>query len=396
MIGCTKLLWGTATVSETIKYRRNSAKLPPHLLQFSADDRPLVVWNMTNRCNLKCRHCYTDAEEKAAANELSTAEAKAFIIDLAAMKVPVLLFSGGEPLVREDVFALACFAAQQGLRPVLSTNGTLITPVVAEQLRQAGFQYVGVSIDGVSATHDSFRGIPGAFDQALQGLRHAQAAGLKTGIRFTLHQQNYRDLPQILELAASEGVPRFCIYHLVYAGRGKALADLDITPGQSREVMDMIIGKTLDFKRRAVDMEILTTDNHADGIYILRYLRKFQPERVAEVKDLLKMHGGCSAGQKMANVNHQGDVHACQFWAHRPLGNIREEKFSTLWTGRQDEFLCSLRNKPLQLRGRCGKCVYREYCGGCRIRAQAVHGDLWGEDPACYLTDEEISEEIVE
>ena len=396
MIGCTKLLCGTATVSEAIKYRCDSAKVPPHLLQFSADDRPLVVWNMTKRCNLKCRHCYSDAAEEAADHELSTAEAKAFIHDLAAMKVPVLLFSGGEPLMREDVFALACFAARQGLRPVLSTNGTLITPAVAKQLRQAGFQYVGVSIDGTAATHDSFRGIPGAFAQAWRGLKHAQAAGLKTGIRFTLYRQNYRELPELLELAAREGIPRFCIYHLVYAGRGKTWADLDLTPGQSREVMEMIIGKTLDFKDRAVDMEILTTDNHADGIYILHYLRKFQPERVGEVKDLLKMHGGCSAGQKMANVNHQGYVHACQFWTHRPLGNIREEQFSTLWTGRRDEFLCSLRHKPLHLAGRCGRCVYRDYCGGCRIRAEVVHGDLWGEDPACYLTDEEIAEESME
>lgn len=394
MIGCTKLLCGTATVSEAIKHDRNSAKLPPHMLQFSSDARPLVVWNMTNRCNLKCRHCYLDATEDAVANELTTEEAKRFIENLADMKIPVLLFSGGEPLVRADIFALAAYAKKRGLRPVLSTNGTLITPEVAEKIKEAGFQYVGVSIDGLAARHDDFRGEQGSFAQSLQGVKNAQAAGLKTGLRFTVNKLNYRDLPDVLELAAAEGIPRFCMYHLVYAGRGKDMADLDITPEESRAVMDMLIEKTLDFQRRGVEMEILTTDNHADGIYILRYLAKHQSERVAEVKELLKMHGGCSAGQKMANVNHVGNVHACQFWAHRPLGNIREQKFSDIWTGLQDEFLCSLRNKAAHLEGKCAKCVYREYCGGCRIRAEAVYDNLWGEDPACYLTEEEVTEEI--
>lgn len=394
MIGCTKLLCGTATVSEAIKYDRDSAKLPPHMLQFSSDARPLVVWNMTNRCNLKCRHCYLDADEDAVADELTTDEAKQFIEDLAAMKVPVLLFSGGEPLVRPDIYELIVYAKELGLRPVLSTNGTLITPEVAKRLKEAGLQYVGVSIDGVASTHDDFRGIKGAFVQTLHGIKNAQAAGLKTGVRFTVNKMNYRDLPAVLELAASEGIPRFCMYHLVYAGRGKDMVALDVTQEESREIIETLIEKTLDFKRRGVEMEILTTDNHADGIYILRYLAKHMPERVDEVKELLKMHGGCSAGQKMANVNHLGNVHACQFWSHRPLGNIREKKFSEIWTSQQDTFLCSLRKKTAYVEGKCGKCQYREYCGGCRIRAEVVHGNLWGEDPACYLTEEEVREEV--
>lgn len=394
MIGCTKLLCGTATVSEAIKYDRDSAKLPPHMLQFSTDTRPLVVWNVTNRCNLKCRHCYLEADEDVLANELSTAEAKQFIEDLAGMQVPVLLFSGGEPLVRPDIYELAAYAKQLGLRPVLSTNGTLITSEVAAKIKEAGFQYVGVSIDGVAATHDAFRGISGAFAQTMQGLKNAQAVGLKTGIRFTVNKLNYQDLSAVLDLAANENIPRFCMYHLVYAGRGKDMVPLDVTPEESRAVIEMLIEKTLDFKRRKVDMEILTTDNHADGIYILRYIAKHQPERVEEIKQLLKMHGGCSAGQKMANVNHLGNVHACQFWSQRPLGNIREQKFSELWTSLQDEFLCKLRKKTEHTTGKCGRCHYREYCGGCRIRAEVVSGNLWGEDPACYLTEAEVTEEV--
>lgn len=394
MIGCTKLLCGTATVSEAVKYDRDSAKLPPHMLQFSADCRPLVVWNMTSRCNLKCRHCYIEAVDEANVSELSTEEAKVFIDDLAEMQAPVLLFSGGEPLVRQDIFELAVYAKDRGIRPVLSTNGTLITPEVAQKLKDAGFQYVGVSVDGCSDIHDSFRGIEGAFTQTIRGIKNAQAAGLKTGMRFTVNRLNYKDLPEVLELAAREGVPRFCMYHLVYAGRGKDMVELDVSKEESRKIIDILIEKTLDFNRRGIEMEILTTDNHADGIYILHYLAKNQPERVAEVKELLKMHGGCSAGQKMANVNYTGNVHACQFWAHRPLGNIRERKFSEIWTDQQDQFMCDLRGKTEKVEGKCGECKYREFCAGCRIRAEVVHGSIWAEDPACYLTAEEIAEEV--
>jgi radical SAM protein with 4Fe4S-binding SPASM domain len=377
-----------------MKHDRDSAKLPPHMLQFSADNRPLVVWNTTNRCNLKCRHCYLDADEEAYANELTTEEAKRFIEDIAEMKAPVLLFSGGEPLVRPDLFELAAYAKDLGLRPVLSTNGTLITPEMARKLKEAGFQYVGVSMDGAEDIHDEFRGLKGAFAQTLQGIRNAQAEGLKTGMRFTVNRLNYKDLPEVLEIAAREGIPRFCMYHLVYAGRGKDMVELDVTPEESREIIEMLIEKTLDFNRRGIDMEILTTDNHADGIYILRHIAKNQPERVDEIRELLKMHGGCSAGQKMANVNHLGNVHACQFWSHRPLGNIRERKFSEIWTDQHDAFLCDLRRKSEKVEGKCGKCQYREFCGGCRIRAEVVYGNTWGADPACYLTDEEVAEGV--
>jgi radical SAM protein with 4Fe4S-binding SPASM domain len=184
------------------------------------------------------------------------------------------------------------------------------------------------------------------------------------------------------------------MYHLVYAGRGKDMVELDVTHEESREIIEMLIEKTLDFKRRGIEMEILTTDNHADGIYILRHIAKHQPERVEEIRELLKMHGGCSAGQKMANVNHFGNVHACQFWSHKPLGNIRERRFSEIWTDQQDAFLCDLRKKSEKVEGKCGKCQYREFCGGCRIRAEVVYGDTWGADPACYLTDEEVAEGV--
>lgn len=387
MIGCTKLLCGTATVSDIVKYGGSSRELPPHMLQFSSDATPIVVWNSTNRCNLSCRHCYIEAEDRAYDGELSTAEAKAFIDDLAAMKVPVLLFSGGEPLIRPDLFELGVYAAGRGIRPVISTNGTLITPEVARRIKSSGFQYVGVSIDGDEAVHDHFRGQPGCFAATLAGIRNSLAAGNKTGIRFTVNKLNYHTLPAILDIVEQEKIPRFCMYHLVYAGRGKEMAELDTTAAEKRQTIELLIDKTLDFARRGVEVEILTTDNHADGIYILQHIERTQPERVAEIRKLLEMHGGCSAGEKMANVDPQGNVHACQFWGHVSLGNVREKPFSAIWRDGQGEFLAKLRAKSGHLEGRCGECRYRDLCGGCRIRAEAVSGNLWGEDPACYLED---------
>lgn len=387
MIGCTKLLCGTATVSDIVKYGRCSHGLPPNMLQFSSDNTPIVVWNTTNRCNLACRHCYIDAEDRAYSGELTTAEARAFIDDLAGIKVPVLLFSGGEPLVRPDLFALGAYALEKGIRPVISTNGTLITPASARRIKETGFQYVGVSLDGDEEVHDYFRGRKGAFAETLAGIRHSLAAGNKTGIRFTVNKLNYHTLPTVLDIVEQEKIPRFCMYHLVYAGRGKDMADLDTTAAQKRQTIEMLIEKTLDFNRRGVEVEILTTDNHADGIYILQYFERTAPERVPEVKALLAMHGGCSAGGKMANVDPLGNVHACQFWGHKTLGNVRQTPFSSIWQGEGDEFLRQLRDKGRYVEGRCGECRHKDFCGGCRIRAETVSGNLWAEDPACYLTD---------
>jgi radical SAM protein with 4Fe4S-binding SPASM domain len=357
------------------------------MLQFSSVAAPIVVWNMTNRCNLSCRHCYISAEDKKYEGELSTTHAKSLIDNLAAMKVPVLLFSGGEPLLRGDLFELGEYAGRVGLRPVISTNGTLITPEVARRIRASGFQYVGISIDGDEEIHDTFRGRKGCFQQALTGLRNSLAAGNKTGIRFTINKLNYHALPAVLEMVEKEGIQRFCMYHMVYAGRGKAMADLDTTIEQKRQVIEFLIDKTLDFYNRGVEVEILTTDNHADGIYILQYFERNKPERVAEVKQLLALHGGCSAGQKMANIDPLGDVHPCQFWSHKTLGNVLDKPFNVIWQQERNEFLSQLRTKDSLISGRCGQCRYKTMCSGCRIRAEAVGGDQWGEDPACYLAD---------
>jgi radical SAM protein with 4Fe4S-binding SPASM domain len=388
MIGCSKLLCGTATVSEAIKYS-GQEEIPPQLLQFSAQNRPLVVWNVTRRCNLRCRHCYIDAEDKNYDQELSTEEARIFINDLADMRVPVLLFSGGEPLLRKDIFELGALAAKKGLRPVISTNGTLINDEIAKKIKAAGFQYVGVSIDGMQATHDNFRNKAGAFEQALKGIRACINNGIKTGIRFTVNKYNIADLPAIIELLQREKIPRFCMYHLVYAGRGAEMMEMDISLQEKRELINWLGKKAIELHAAGVETEILTTDNHADGIFFYQQVKKNQPERAEEILHLLEMHGGCSAGTKFANVDHQGNVHPCQFWQDYTVGNIREQPFSQLWNS-DDALMVKLRQKNAHLKEQCGECDYNHLCGGCRIRARAVHGDLWSQDPACYLTAQEI------
>jgi radical SAM protein with 4Fe4S-binding SPASM domain len=391
MIGCTKLLCGVGTVSDAIKYGKMHAReIPSDMLHFSTIARPLVVWNMTKRCNLRCSHCYIKAEDKEFKGELTTDEAKAFIDDLARMQVPVLLFSGGEPLIRKDFYELVEFASDREIRAVVSTNGTLIDRKAAEKMLSAGVQYVGVSIDGTPETHNEFRGVPKAFERALQGIKNAMQVGLKTGIRFTVSQFNYTDLDEVINVCVREKIPRFFMYHFVYAGRGKEIAKEDITIEQRRGMMEYLLKKTLELHSEGIDMEILTTDNHADGIFLYNYVVKNDQSRAREVMQLLEMHGGCSAGDKWSNVDSFGNVHACQFWGHLTLGNVKERKFSEIWNDENNEFLIKMREKPKHLKGRCSRCKHNKICGGCRIRAETVYGDLWQEDPACYLTDEEI------
>jgi len=389
LIGFTKLLCGTATVSRALRDAADGTR-SAQLLQFTTAEHPLVVWNMTTRCNLRCVHCYNRSGESDAETGLTTTEAEALIDDLAAMAVPVLLFSGGEPVLRPDLYHLAEYAAAHNLRPVLSTNGTLITAEVAADLARSKFQYVGVSIDGLASVHDAFRGREGASDDAWQGIRTAQAAGLRTGVRFTITRDNAADLPGVLERAVEERVDRFCLYHLVYSGRGSGLAERDLSPEVRRETITWLMQQTEELHRQDKPIEILTTDNHADGVLLHQAIAHRDPDRASEVLELLGMHGGCSAGRKFANVDAAGDVHACQFWGHESLGNVRERPFSHIWSDLTNPLVADLRRSQELLTGRCGACRYKIYCGGCRIRAEAVHGNRWAPDPACYLTDEEV------
>jgi Fe-coproporphyrin III synthase len=395
MIGISKLYCGTVEPSDALRYGRHSSQLPSHLLQFSKDKRPVVVWNVTRRCNLKCVHCYAHATEEAVADELSFDEGKALIDDLSGFGVPVMLFSGGEPLVRPDLPDLAAYAVEKGMRAVISTNGTLITPKMAKNLKEIGLSYVGISLDGMEAVNDHFRGVPGAFKKALDGIRNCQAAGIKVGLRFTINKANVKEIPGIFDLLEEMEVPRVCFYHLVYAGRGSEMVKDDLTHEETRKAVDLIMDRTKDLHDRGKPKEVLTVDNHADGPYLYQRLQAEDPERAADVLELLKMNEGNNSGRGIGCVSWDGEVYADQFWRHHSFGNVRQRPFSNIWTEPEDDLLLKLKNKKQHVTGRCASCRWLDICGGnFRVRAEAVHGDVWAPDPACYLTDEEISESI--
>jgi 12,18-didecarboxysiroheme deacetylase len=392
MIGISKLYCGTVEPSDALRYGRMSKELPSHLLQFSKDKKPVVVWNMTRQCNLRCVHCYAHAKTALQENELSTAEGKAMLDDLAGMGVPVMLFSGGEPLMRQDLPELAAYAVSKGMRAVISTNGTLITAPMARELKNVGLSYVGISLDGMEAVNDKFRGMKGAFREALKGIENCQAAGIKVGLRFTINKFNVNEIPALFDLLEERDIPRICFYHLVYAGRGSDLVKDDLTHEETRAAVDLIIDRTRDLFEKGIEKEVLTVDNHADGPYLyLRMLRENSP-RVPDVLELLQMNEGNNSGRGIGCISWDGQVHADQFWRHESFGNVRQRPFSEIWTDLSHPLMARLKDKKRYVTGRCATCRWLDVCGGnFRVRAEAVHGDLWAPDPACYLSDAEIA-----
>jgi radical SAM protein with 4Fe4S-binding SPASM domain len=379
LINITKLWCGTPGSMDHLRYGA------------ATHQRPVVVWNTTRRCNLNCLHCYSKSENKIYPNELTTDEAKAFVKDIAEFGVNVLLFSGGEPLLRRDLFEVARFASEAGLRAVLSTNGTLITESIAGQLKNAGFSYVGISLDGIGETNNKFRGKKEAFELAVEGIRNCLKAEVKTGLRFTVTKYNFKDLPEIFELIEAEGIPRVCLYHLAYVGRGTEITNDDLTHEQTREFMDYVLKKAETFHKKALNTEILTVDNHADASYLYLKLKEKDPKKAEEALQLLKVNGGNSSGTGIACVDFNGYVHPDQFWQHYSLGNIRTRKFSQIWADNSEPLLQALRNRKSHLHGKCTECQFLDICNGnLRVRAEAVYGDIWAPDPACYLTPEEI------
>ncbi len=393
MIGISKLYCGTVEPSDALRYGRHSSQLPSHLLQFSEDKRPVVVWNVTRRCNLKCVHCYAHATDQHYSNEMTTQQGLELIDDLADFGVPVILFSGGEPLVRKDLPELADYAVKKGMRAVISTNGTLITAQMARTLKDIGLSYVGISLDGMEEINDRFRGVKGAFNSALIGIQNCQAVGIKVGLRFTVNKFNVNEIPRIFDLLEEMDIPRVCFYHLVYAGRGSKLVEDDLSHAETRRAVDLIIDRTRDLHDRGKPKEVLTVDNHADGPYLYLRLLNEDPERANEVLQLLKMNEGNNSGRGIGCVSWNGDVHADQFWRHHSFGNVTEKPFSEIWTDTSDTLLQKLKKKKDHVKGRCSSCRWLDICAGnFRVRAEALTGDVWAPDPACYLTDEEITD----
>jgi 12,18-didecarboxysiroheme deacetylase len=391
MIGISKLYCGTVEPSDALRYGRMSSKLPSHLLQFSRDKRPVIVWNITRRCNLKCVHCYAHAKNISLDSELSTQQGKNLLDDLAAFGVPVILFSGGEPLTRKDLPELAAYAVKKGMRAVISTNGTLITPQKAQTLKKIGLSYVGISLDGMEEINDRFRGVKGAFRSALEGIENCKKAGIKVGLRFTINKSNVAEIPKIFQLLEERDIPRACFYHLVYSGRGTDLVNEDLSHQESRKAVDLIMDLTKKLHDKGHSKEVLTVDNHADGPYLYLRLLRENPERAREVLELLQMNEGNSSGIGIGCISWDGEVHADQFWRHYSFGNVKDRPFSEIWTDTSDPLMKKLKEKKKHAKGRCAACKWLDICAGnFRVRSEAVTGDIWAPDPACYLTDEEI------
>lgn len=390
MIGISKLYCGSVEASDALRYGRRSRDLPSHLLQFSQDKKPVVVWNITRRCNLRCAHCYARAVDEDL-QEISTRKAKQIIDDLAAFGSPVLLFSGGEPLLRQDLTELASYAVQKGMRAVISSNGTMISRDKARELKSVGLSYVGISLDGGPAVHDSFRGLPGAFVKAMQGLENCQQEGLKVGLRFTVFKKNVQEVPGIFDLIQARDIPRVCFYHLVYSGRGSELIQQDLDKNQTRGLLDLILDRTRELFAAGLQKEVLTVDNHADGPYVYLRLLKEDPQRAAEVLQLLEYNEGNNSGRGIGCISWDGQVHADQFWRNHSFGNVQQRPFSQIWQDPELELLQKLKHKKRYVQGRCASCRFLDVCAGnFRARAEAYYGDIWAPDPACFLTDQEI------
>lgn len=351
---------------------------------------PVVIWNVIRRCNLACAHCYAVSADMDFAGELATGEALAVVDDLAALGVPALVLSGGEPLLRPDLFEIAARARAQRIYVALSTNGTLVDAALARRVA-AAFDYVGVSLDGRPASHDRLRRSAGAFARSLAALRHLRDAHAKVGLRFTLTEDNAADLPWLLELAEWESIPKLYLSHLNYAGRGNVNRSRDANFATTRKAMDLLIETAHAHVERGLEGEIVTGNNDADAVYFLRWVERRIPERAAQAQAMLEAWGGNAAGVAVANIDNRGEVHPDTYWGDYSLGNVRTRRFSDIWRDNRDPILAGLRARPRPVEGRCGACRYLKICGGnTRTRARQLTGNAWAEDPGCYLADDEI------
>ncbi|MEX2580247.1 MAG: radical SAM protein [Verrucomicrobiales bacterium] len=386
MLNLTRLLCGVDQSADALRYGRG-AEAPAS----ASARKPVVVWNITRRCNLRCLHCYSNSEARSYPGELTWAQSRAVIEDLAEFGIPALLFSGGEPMIHPGFFDLAALARDSGLRLTLSTNGTLIDAESAERIRDIGFAYVGISLDGIGETHDYFRGRTGAFTKAVAAFRHCKEAGQKVGLRLTLSRHTVKDIEAILDFIEAEGIDRVCFYHLVYSGRGADLALL--RPEETRHALDTIMDRVERWHRAGLTKEVLTVDQPADGPYLLDRLERRDSGRADAARELLEWNGGGNhgSGVGLANIDTQGDIHPDQFWQSLTLGNVKRERFSQVWTESADPVLRGLRSSPRPVGGRCAGCRHLAICGGgFRVRAWQRYGDPWAEDPACYLDETEI------
>ncbi|MGZ8174909.1 heme d1 biosynthesis radical SAM protein NirJ [Methylobacter sp.] len=353
---------------------------------------PVVIWNLIRRCNLTCKHCYTTSTDINFPNELSTPEIYTVMDDLKAFKVPVLILSGGEPLLHPDIFAISRRAKDMGFYVALSTNGTKISADNIDEIAAINYQYIGVSLDGIKDTHDQFRRVQGSFDQALHGIHLCLEKGIKVGLRFTLTQDNAQDFPALLQLMDDHNIDKFYLSHLNYGGRGNKNRKDDAHFSMTRTAMDLLFETSYEWLKAGKDREFVTGNNDADAVYFLHWVARHFPAKVEHIKAKLEQWGGNASGVNVANIDNLGNVHPDTFWWHYELGNVKERPFSEIWMDTSDPLMAGLKQHPRPLEGRCARCHYQEICNGnTRVRAAQTTGNFWAEDPGCYLTDSEIA-----
>jgi heme b synthase len=340
----------------------------------------LIFWETTAGCNLRCIHCRRiDVADELVPEDLSTTESKGLIDQIVAFCNPILILSGGEPLIRPDIFEITEYAVARGLRVALATNGTLIDEPMAQRIVDVGIRRVAVSLDGATAeTHDTFRALPGSFAQALDGIRHLRALGMSVQINTTVARHNIDELPQILDLALSLGADALHIFLLVPVGCGVEIADEQmISPQQYEEVLNWFYDR---------DQEGLLELKATCAPHYFRIVRQRtaaqKRQRVAATtasSDLHAMTKGCLAGTGVCFVSHKGEVFPC---GYLPLsaGSVRKQPLQEIWEGAP--IFKELRDPEL-LQGKCGRCEFKRICGGCRARAYGMSGDYLDEEPFC-------------
>jgi heme d1 biosynthesis radical SAM protein NirJ len=352
---------------------------------------PVVIWNLIRRCNLTCKHCYSISADINFPGELNTDEVFAVMDDLRAFHVPVLILSGGEPLLRPDIFDISHRAKEMGFYVGLSTNGTLIDESYIDRIAGVGYDYVGISIDGMRETHDKFRQKVGAFDASMYAIRLCHDAGIKVGMRFTPTQDNVHELPKILQLMDEERVDKLYVSHLNYSGRGNHNRRSDVVHKTTRKVMDLLFDTCWADVQAGRKREFVTGNNDADGVYLLQWIKRNVPEHYNYMHQRLKQWGGNSSGVNIANIDNLGNVHPDTFWWNYNLGNVKQRPFSEIWQDTSDPLMAGLKASPRPLKGRCRVCRFQDVCGGnTRVRAFQLTGDPWWEAPACYLDDGEL------
>ena len=370
------------TAKETGRY--------PHVQDRKAKG-PVVIWNLIRRCNLTCKHCYALSADHDYAGELSLPEVFAVMDDLKAFGVPALILSGGEPLLRKDIFEISARARSMGFYTGLSTNGTLIDAPLAQRIADAGFDYVGISLDGLQPTHDKFRRLEGAFDRSLAAIGHLDRVGVKVGLRYTMTAMNAHDLPALLDLMQQVGAHKFYFSHLNYAGRGNIHRDKDAHHQATRAAMDLLFERAWAAAQAGSMDDYVSGNNDADGPYLLQWVRQHLPQWESALQARLVAWGGNASGQHIANIDNLGHVHPDTMWWHHDLGCVRDRPFSAIWNDLSDPLMAGLKQRPRPVQGRCGACQHLAICNGnTRVRAQQLTGNFWAEDPGCYLSDAEV------